>query len=49
MTEPPTHYDHEWVSGIINERNRYRQALEHIYRQGKGPHVEIAREALNGE
>ena len=27
--------------------DRYREALERIYKTGKGVHVEIAREALN--
>jgi hypothetical protein len=29
------------------ERDRYRAALECIYRTGRGLHVEIARDALN--
>lgn len=30
------------------EVDRLREALGRIYRQGRGKHVEIAREALNG-
>jgi len=29
------------------ERDRYRAALERVYQTGRGPHVAIAREALD--
>lgn len=29
------------------DRDRYREALERVYRTGRGVHVEVAREALN--
>ena len=29
------------------ERDRYREALERVYQTGRGPHVAIAREALD--
>ena len=53
---PPT-YDHEWASERINERNRYREALEKIaaavrpdgtYNLSREACEQIAREALDG-
>ncbi|MDE2100527.1 MAG: hypothetical protein KGL39_25005 [Patescibacteria group bacterium] len=32
---------------LVAENERYRDALERIYQQGRGPHVGIARDALN--
>lgn len=32
---------------LEEENKRYREALEKIFKSGKGIHVEIAREALN--
>ncbi len=32
---------------VLAELDRYREALERIYQQGRGPHVALAREALD--
>lgn len=38
----------EGIESLLVERDRYRAALERIYRQGRGPHaVALAREALD--
>jgi hypothetical protein len=36
------------VADLVAERDRYRDALERVYRTGRGVHVELARDALNG-
>jgi hypothetical protein len=36
------------LDALVAENQRLRKALERIYQQGKGLHVEIARDALNG-
>ena len=35
------------VREVMREASRYREALERVYQIGRGPHVVIAREALD--
>lgn len=35
------------LQDALNEVERLREALERVYQTGRGPHVKIAREALN--
>lgn len=39
--------DSDAYTNALAEMHRYRDALERIYRSGRGLHVEIARDALN--
>lgn len=39
--------DLAWAFDRIAEGDRYREALERVYQLGRGPHVAIARDALN--